>query len=132
MKIYKQISKYYDRIIILRLLQKMLFIKNKRCSFLYYVLVFVLVFDFMSVPQVGFTAAGTVIPRTAEEDKVFRECLASISVLYSTFQVLVCDEVPEDVPSYFDSGWCFSELVTASLGGQLAVFSPKWAASAST
>ncbi len=51
-----------------------------------------------------------------------------MGVLYSMFQVLVCDEVPEGVASYSDSGWCFSELMTASLGGQLAVFSPEWAA----
>jgi hypothetical protein len=88
----------------------------------------VVFFDFMSVPQVGFTPDGTVIPRTAEEDMVFRECLASMSVLYSIFPVIVCDEVPLGVPSCFDSGWCFSELATASLGGQLAVFSPEWAA----
>jgi hypothetical protein len=39
--------------------------------------------------QEGFTEDGTVIPRTEGEVKVFQECLASMSVLYSMFPVLV-------------------------------------------
>lgn len=88
-------------------------------------------FDFMCVPQEGFTEDGTVIPRTEGEVKVFQECLASMSVLYSMFPVLVCDEVPESTTSYFDSGWCFAELVTASLGGQLSLLSPAASSDAS-
>ena len=86
----------------------------------------VVFFDFMCVPQAGIAPDGTVIPRTAEEEKIFLQCLANMSVLYSTFQVLVCDEVPDGVALYSDSGWCFSELVTAELGGQLACFSPDY------
>ena len=87
----------------------------------------VVFFDFMCVPQEGLGHDGAVIPRTAEEYEVFRECLANMSVLYSMFPVLVCDEVPDGVASYMVSGWCFAELLTASLGGRLSVFSPDYA-----
>ena len=50
-----------------------------------------------------------------------------MGVLYSMFPVLVCDEVPANVHPYADSGWCFSEITIATLGGQLNEFSPGFA-----
>ena len=53
----------------------------------------VVFFDFMSIPQVGYTPDGAKIPRTEKEDEVFHQCLASMSVLYSMFQVSSCSLV---------------------------------------
>jgi len=56
----------------------------------------------------------------------FRSILPNMPMLYSTFKVMVLPEVPEGVHSYESSGWCFSERAVASLGQQLAFFSPMY------
>mmetsp|Transcript_88188 Transcript_88188/g.184261 ORF Transcript_88188/g.184261 Transcript_88188/m.184261 type:complete len:702 (-) Transcript_88188:87-2192(-) len=83
----------------------------------------VLVFlDFMSLPQVGRSEEGNVIPRTDDEEDIFERCLPSMSILYSMFPVLVSPEVDDTSSPYYDSGWCWSESSIAWLGGQLALF----------
>jgi len=90
----------------------------------YDVLVF---FDFMCIPQVGWdSTTNELIPRTPEEEVVFKECLPNMGALYSQFPVIILDDVPDGAVSYFDSGWCFSELSTAQASRQLDRFSPKW------
>jgi len=79
-------------------------------------------FDFMALPQIGFDSAGNLKPRTEEETQAFRRILPHMGTLYSTFPVMICDEVPEGVAKYEDSGWCFCELCIASLGKQLKTY----------
>jgi len=83
--------------------------------------------DFMCLPQIGRDENGRIVPRTAEEEHVLRECLPNMGALYSTFPVLVLDEVDEGSHPYLMSGWCFSELTIARLGRQLDMFSPEFA-----
>lgn len=88
------------------------------------VLVFI---DFMGLPQITTDDKGGLVMRSAEDELVFRECLANMSALYSTFPVLVMDEVQQGAHPYLESGWCFSELVVATLGNSLSPYSPDMA-----
>jgi len=64
-----------------------------------------------------------VLPRSEEDEALFRQCLPQMGMLYSMFPVLVCEEVTGTVVPYTESGWCFSELHVALLGGQLDKYS---------
>eukprot|EP00747_Dinoflagellata_sp_TGD_P052332 gnl/TRDRNA2_/TRDRNA2_147843_c0_seq1.p1 gnl/TRDRNA2_/TRDRNA2_147843_c0~~gnl/TRDRNA2_/TRDRNA2_147843_c0_seq1.p1 ORF type:complete len:678 (+),score=54.07 gnl/TRDRNA2_/TRDRNA2_147843_c0_seq1:80-2113(+) len=79
--------------------------------------------DFMALPQIGVDEDGNQIPRTPEEDRLFRECLPHMGLLYSEFPVLVLEEVVPGVHPYEVSGWCFCELNIANLGRQLSTYS---------
>jgi len=85
----------------------------------------VIFFDFMSIPQHGIDAYGETIPRTLEEEAIFKECLPHMGALYSRFPVLVLVDVPEGdtVHDYMDSGWCTCELNVSMLGKQLGRYS---------
>merc|ERR1711988_1774642 len=82
-------------------------------------------FDFMALPQVGVDANGDELPRTEAETQIFAEALPLMGTLYSIYPVLVLPEVTAVVHPYRDSGWCFSEFVTALLGRQLGLYSPE-------
>eukprot|EP00928_Gymnodinium_smaydae_P004656 TRINITY_DN11587_c0_g1_i1.p1 TRINITY_DN11587_c0_g1~~TRINITY_DN11587_c0_g1_i1.p1 ORF type:complete len:464 (+),score=61.73 TRINITY_DN11587_c0_g1_i1:38-1393(+) len=82
-------------------------------------------FDFMCLPQVGIDVKGALLERSADEKKLFDSCLPHMSVLYSMFPVLVCDEVHADSMDYLQSGWCYSEVSVAALGKQLDFLSSR-------
>ena len=86
----------------------------------------VVFFDFMSLLQIGRSESSELIPCTAEEDMMYQDCLPNMGLLYSMFAVLVLDQVVPAVAPYHASGWCFSEVHTALLGGQLERFSPHY------
>jgi len=77
----------------------------------------------MGIPQIGVDDAGNTLPRSLKDQEVFNACLSTMGMLYSTFPVLVLDDVPDGVQPYSSSGWCFSELSIAKLGGQLQRYS---------
>eukprot|EP00927_Polykrikos_kofoidii_P033951 TRINITY_DN28791_c0_g2_i2.p1 TRINITY_DN28791_c0_g2~~TRINITY_DN28791_c0_g2_i2.p1 ORF type:complete len:595 (+),score=51.81 TRINITY_DN28791_c0_g2_i2:99-1883(+) len=82
----------------------------------------VLFFDFMSLPQDGIDEDGKVVSRTDADKKVFETCLPHMGTLYSQFNVLVLDELPEivgDYRNYHESGWCMCEFMIAAMGKQL-------------
>lgn len=85
----------------------------------------VIFFDFMSLPQNGIAADGSIILRSLEETKVFLECLPNMGTLYSLFPVLALTEMPEEntAHNYFGSGWCFCEFIIAMLNKQLSQYS---------
>eukprot|EP00929_Paragymnodinium_shiwhaense_P082947 TRINITY_DN43989_c0_g1_i1.p1 TRINITY_DN43989_c0_g1~~TRINITY_DN43989_c0_g1_i1.p1 ORF type:complete len:605 (-),score=27.60 TRINITY_DN43989_c0_g1_i1:271-2085(-) len=82
-----------------------------------------LFFDFMGLPQIGLTADGEQIARTAEETTLFVEALPSMGAFYGMYPVLVIPEVTAEVHPYFTSGWCSSEFYTAMLAKQLDQYS---------
>eukprot|EP00928_Gymnodinium_smaydae_P097759 TRINITY_DN8931_c0_g2_i1.p1 TRINITY_DN8931_c0_g2~~TRINITY_DN8931_c0_g2_i1.p1 ORF type:complete len:625 (-),score=99.65 TRINITY_DN8931_c0_g2_i1:115-1989(-) len=85
-------------------------------------------FDFMCLPQEGLDADGEkLVERTPDEQEIFDSCVHQMSVLYSMFPVMVCDEVAPDCTEYLTSGWCYSELAVAALGKQLDFFSSRMA-----
>lgn len=86
-----------------------------------------LFFDFMCLPQVGKDKDGMEALRTPEEDALFRQCLPNMGALYSFFPVLILNEVTKDHTPYEQSGWCFSEVVTATLGKQVDLYNPIYA-----
>eukprot|EP00927_Polykrikos_kofoidii_P062605 TRINITY_DN5740_c0_g1_i4.p1 TRINITY_DN5740_c0_g1~~TRINITY_DN5740_c0_g1_i4.p1 ORF type:complete len:607 (-),score=67.75 TRINITY_DN5740_c0_g1_i4:152-1972(-) len=82
-----------------------------------------LFFDFAALPQIGKRDDGSLIERTEEELKVFKEALPAMGMLYTTFDVLVIPEVTDDVQPYFSSGWCSSEFYSAMLADVLKTYS---------
>eukprot|EP00928_Gymnodinium_smaydae_P018909 TRINITY_DN17202_c0_g1_i1.p1 TRINITY_DN17202_c0_g1~~TRINITY_DN17202_c0_g1_i1.p1 ORF type:complete len:246 (+),score=33.50 TRINITY_DN17202_c0_g1_i1:569-1306(+) len=77
----------------------------------------------MCLPQIGVDPNGSILDRTADEQRVFEACKPHMSMLYSMFPVLLCDEVAPGCTDYISSGWCFSELSVATLGKQLSFLS---------
>jgi len=72
----------------------------------------------------------TQVPRSPREQEHFKHALVFMNFLYSSFRVLVVDEIPEScqihgyhVP-YMDKGWCWAEVQIAGLSGRLEEFSP--------
>jgi hypothetical protein len=53
--------------------------------------------DFMSLPQVREDSQGNVVPRSVEDEMLFRKCLPNIGQLYSIFLVMVLVEVVEGI-----------------------------------
>lgn len=82
-----------------------------------------LFFDFMCLPQIGLDEHGQKILRTEAEEAIFRKVLPHMGALYSFFPVMALEEVVENTHSYWESGWCFSELSIATLGRQLHQYS---------
>jgi len=85
----------------------------------------VIFFDFLSVPQRKQQADGLIIERTPAEQEVFISCLPNMGTLYSTFEVLVLDEVPDNDAehNYIESGWCSCEWGIAMFGNTLPRYS---------
>eukprot|EP00927_Polykrikos_kofoidii_P076952 TRINITY_DN73959_c0_g1_i1.p1 TRINITY_DN73959_c0_g1~~TRINITY_DN73959_c0_g1_i1.p1 ORF type:complete len:645 (+),score=67.12 TRINITY_DN73959_c0_g1_i1:291-1937(+) len=86
----------------------------------------VVFFDFMSLPQQGIDENDQVVPRTADEQRLFDRCLPYMGTLYSQFPVLVLSDVPEALDGYHpyqESGWCVCEFMIAALGNELATMS---------
>ena len=82
--------------------------------------------DFACIPQKGVAEDSSIIERTPEEQAIFDECLPSMGVLYSTFPVLVLDEVPDELAAtkrYADSGWCTCEFHVALVSHTLHTYS---------
>lgn len=79
----------------------------------------------MSVPQPGIAKDNSTIPRTAEDEAIFRECLPNMGTLYTLFPVISLTELPDDGCNlrYDGSGWCTCEFNIALLGKQLHQFS---------
>merc|ERR1712232_660740 len=46
-----------------------------------------------------------------------------MGTLYTTFQVMVLQEVTADVHPYFSPGWCYSEVCQALLAKKMGAFS---------
>eukprot|EP00928_Gymnodinium_smaydae_P091647 TRINITY_DN75380_c0_g1_i1.p1 TRINITY_DN75380_c0_g1~~TRINITY_DN75380_c0_g1_i1.p1 ORF type:complete len:564 (-),score=46.22 TRINITY_DN75380_c0_g1_i1:74-1642(-) len=80
-------------------------------------------FDFASLPQDGIDANGDIVERSPDELKLFEKCLPNMSLMYSCFHVLICDEVLTDQRPYLESGWCFTEMCIAHLGDRLDMYS---------
>lgn len=78
-------------------------------------------FDMASLPQK---------PRTAQEQKDFKDALGFMHFLYHSFHVFAITYIPDNVRyfghrfSYLDRGWCWAEATVAQMGGKLARFSP--------
>ena len=69
---------------------------------------------------------GDIIQRTEPEERLFRQILPSMPLLYATFNVCIFSEVVDQVTPYQDSGWCFAEMTIATLSRQLMFFSPEF------
>ena len=73
-------------------------------------------FDQSSLPQT---------PRTDSEEKLFKTALQHITLLFSILPVLVVPYIPQDVTilgrhiTYIEKGWCWGEINTANVRGQL-------------
>jgi len=90
----------------------------------------VIFFDFLSIPQclqiTNPEGDLSIVQRTPAEQAIFISCLPSMGTLYSTFPVVVLDEVPDDTEhNYIDSGWCTCEFHIAMLCNTLPKFSAK-------
>jgi len=80
----------------------------------------------MCLPQIGQSPDGLEILRTPEEERVFQKCLPNMGALYSFFPVMILDQVAAGLSPYDKSGWCFSEVMIATLGKQLHPYSSSY------
>jgi hypothetical protein len=53
--------------------------------------------DFMSLSQVREDSQGSVVPRSVEDEMLFRKCLPNFGQLYSIFLVMVLVVVVEGI-----------------------------------